>query len=77
MFTIPNKLRTVLALGAAGAALAGSGVAAATIARAPGSTGAPVVATTPTTIAQPIDANKVGSALDSYPTDKPRLPARV
>jgi hypothetical protein len=63
MFTIPNKLRTIIALSAVGATLTGSGVAtAATIARAPGSTGAPVVATAPTTSAQVIDPNKVGSA---------------
>jgi hypothetical protein len=73
MFTIPNKLRTIIALSAVGATLTGSGVAtAATIARAPGSTGEPVVATTPTTSApvvattptpsEVIDPNKVGSA---------------
>jgi hypothetical protein len=73
MFTIPTKLRAAIALGAAGAALAGGGVAAATIARAPASTGARVVVTTPTTIAQPIDHNKVGSAVFvGFPTDKPR-----
>lgn len=63
MFTISNKLRTIVALGAVGAALAGSGVAsAATIARVPGSTGAPVVATAPTTITQDVDPSKVAGS---------------
>lgn len=34
MFTIPNKLRTIVALGAVGAALAGSGAASAGVASA-------------------------------------------
>ena len=62
MFTITNKLRTIVAIGAAGAALAGSGVAsAATVVHSPG-TGTAVVASQPTIVAQYIDPNKVSSA---------------
>jgi len=62
MFTITNKLRTVVALGAVGAALAGSGAAsAATVLRTPG-TGTTVVASQPTTVADTVDPNKVGGS---------------
>jgi len=62
MFTITNKLRTVIALSAAGTTLAGSGVAsAARVVQKPG-TGTPAVASQPTIVARYIDPNKVGSA---------------
>ena len=60
MFSIMNKLRTLIALGAAGAALAGGGVAsAATLVHTPG-TGTTVVAGQPTTVY--LDPGKYGSA---------------
>jgi hypothetical protein len=62
MFTITNKLRTIIALGPVGAALASSSVASAAFAvRAPG-TGTSVLAGQATVVAQYIDPNKVGSA---------------
>ncbi|MGO9820767.1 MAG: hypothetical protein ACLPTJ_08965, partial [Solirubrobacteraceae bacterium] len=55
MLTITYKLHTIVALGAVGAALAGSGAAsAATVVHKPG-TGTTVVASQPTTVAQDID----------------------
>ncbi len=62
MFTITNKLCTIVTVGAVGAALASSGVAsAASVVHRPG-TGTPVVASQPTTVAQYINPNNVGSA---------------
>jgi len=66
MFTLTNKLRTIVAIGAVGTALAPVGVAsAATVARLPGA-GTSVVASRPITVAQTIDPSKVGSANGNY-----------
>jgi len=70
MFTISYKLRAIVALGAADAALAGSGAAsAATVLRAPG-TSTTVVASHPTTVAQDIDPSKVGAGGSGQSTDE-------
>ena len=62
MFTITNKLRMLVAVGAVGTALACSGVASAAInVRSPG-TVAPTRAAAPTVVAQTIDPDNVGSA---------------
>lgn len=70
MFTITHKLHTIVALGAVGAALAGSGVAsAATVVHKPG-TGMTVLASQPTTVAQDIDPSKVGAGGSGQSTDE-------
>jgi len=61
MFTITNKIRTVIAVSTVGAALASSGVASAAIAVHRPGTVTTIVAR-PTIVAQAIDPNKVGSA---------------
>ena len=53
MFTLTNMLRTIVAIGVAGAALASNGV---------GGTGTPGVASQPPIVAKYIDPGKVGSA---------------
>jgi hypothetical protein len=60
-----NRLRTIIALGAAGAALTGSSVAsAATVVQNPGPA-TPVVASSATALAQVIDPNKVFGGVNS------------
>jgi hypothetical protein len=62
VFTITSKIRIIVAISAVGAAVASSGVAsAASVVHRPG-TGTPVVASQPTTVAQYINPNNVGSA---------------
>jgi hypothetical protein len=62
MFTITNRLRMLVAVGAVGAALASSGVASAAInVRSPG-TVAPTRVAPPTAVTQTIDPDNVGSA---------------
>jgi hypothetical protein len=63
MFTVTNKLRTIVAIGAVGAALASSGVGSAATFVRPLGIGRTVVAVQPTTtVAQYIDPHNVGSA---------------
>jgi hypothetical protein len=64
MFTITNKIRTIIALGAVGAAVASSGVASAAIpVHRPGTGTVTRVVAPPTIVAdEAIDPNKVGSA---------------
>ncbi len=71
MFTITNKRRTLIAIGAAGAALAGTGVAsAATVVHEPG-TGTPIVTSQPTSVARVVDPNKVfGAGNPAWPTSR-------
>ena len=64
MFTITNKIRTIVALSAVGAALASSGIAsAATAVRQPGT--ATTTAAAPPTVAY-LDPSKFGSANPAY-----------
>ena len=71
MFTITNKLRMLVAVGAVGAAFASSGVASAAMnVRSPG-TVAPTRVAPPTAVAQEIDPDNVGSAgINGYDDQK-------
>jgi hypothetical protein len=62
MFTITNRLRMLVAVGAVGAALASSGVASAASVFQKFGIVTPVVASQSTTVAKPIDPDTVGSA---------------
>jgi len=62
MFTITNKIRTMVAVSAVAAALGATGVAsAATVVRQPG-TATPTVSASPTVVYKELDPNKFGSA---------------
>jgi hypothetical protein len=62
MFTLTQKLRTIVAISAVGAALASSAVASAAISVHQPGAGTRVVTSRLTTVGQIIDPNKVGSA---------------
>lgn len=62
MLTITNKIRTMVAVSAVGAALGATGVAsAATVVRQPG-TATTTVSASPTVVSKTLDPNKFGSA---------------